>query len=136
MVRRWSVLGCAGVMLLGLALPAAAEEKAAEKKAAEDKATLSGLKSTKAAELGDVRGSIVVPRKTIAQEKGPGVSGQEDARVTGASRDTIDNLDDDDVTKLFGGSGAGLTSGVGGAYGSDLRGFTSPVARSVNPNRF
>ncbi len=127
MARLWLVVGCAGVMLLGLALPTAAEEAA----------TLSGLKSTKSAELGDVRGSVVERNKTIAQAKGPGVSGQADARVAGASQvteDTIDSLDDD-VTKKFGGAGAGLTSGVGGAYGSDLTGFTAPLVRSVNPNR-
>ncbi len=127
MARLWLVVGCAGVMLLGLALPTAAEEAA----------TLSGLKSTKSAELGDVRGSVVVREKTVVSKDAAGQTRQTTERVTdllGKAEDEFSGPDYD-VTQELRDSGAGLTSGVGGAYGS-LEGFSAPVARSVNPSRF
>ncbi len=129
MARLWLVVGCAGVMLLGLALPTAAEEAA----------TLSGLKSTKSAELGDVRGSVVEREKTVVSRDSSGQPRQTTERVTdplGKAEDEFSGPDYDVTQELRdSGAGAGLTSGVGGAYGSDLRGFTAPLVRSVNPNR-
>ena len=138
MARRWSVLGCAGVMLVGLTLPTAAEDKAAK-----DKATLSGLKSTKAAELGAVRGSVVVREKRIVKTDSVGQPRQTTERVTdplGKAEEELSGPDENVVEEIRGSGaglvgGGGLTSGVGGAFGSDLSGFTAPLVRSVNPNR-
>ena len=124
-MRQRFVFACAGIVLLGLAWPASADD------------SLSGLKSTDSAALGDIRGSVVVREKPGATGDQAGQSKQGEGPETDAFVSAEEALGgpDRDVSKDLGASGAGLTSGLGGAFGA-VEGLSAPVARSVDPTGF